>query len=435
MKFKQTFFRVVSFLLIIVLLSACGANLPPLAPQDSTPAPTVAATPVPLTGGQSSEPTAVVETPTTDTGMGSMGAGSPAATTGLQVKVTDQELSNGMVKVDDVVSSGPGWIVIYIITPSGQPGDPIGSAPVKDGDNRDVMVQVDATKIQADAQVPLMAMLHFDKGEPGKFEFPSPDVPVMDGVRMVASNFKVLPQGSANAPVGEMTPSVTRSGTTPAIIVASQPIVDGKVVLPEVISDGDAWVVIHKQNGDGTMGPMAGFAHIKDGVNKNVTVPVDTSLTSAIMYAMLHQNIAKKSSPEFPGADIPVMVNGAMIAPTFEITSSKDADVVINLGNTPETVSYLVDGHQMSLYISLRDTPGKSNCTAECLATWHPVYATGRIVAGTGVSQIKLGILLLPSGERQVTYLGAPLYLYSRDEKPGDVNGQGLDGSWYLVTP
>ncbi len=336
-----------------------------------------------------------------------------------------------MIKIDEVVSVGPGWVVIYTINTNGQPDEPVGYAPVKDGDNQNVMVQIDAAKVGGQ----LYALLQVDRGVVGTFEFPGPDGPVMMGVQMIVGKFAITGLAANNANNSTEPAPPQKTTRTPAIIVANQPIVNKAIILPEVISVGEEWVVIHKQNGDGSMGEMAGFAPLHDGINKNVVVPLDTSLTSSVMYAMLHQNNSKKSSPEFPGVDGPVMVNGQMVAPTFEITTANNADVVINLGNTPATVSYLVDGHQMSLYISLNDSPGTSNCSGDCLSVWHPLYATGRIVAGTGVQKERLGVVLLPDGSRQVSYLGSPLYLYSKDEKPGDVNGQGLDGIWYLVTP
>ncbi|MGW2850241.1 hypothetical protein ACWC5G_36810, partial [Streptomyces sp. NPDC001274] len=34
-----------------------------------------------------------------------------------------------------------------------------------------------------------------------------------------------------------------------------------------------------------------------------------------------------------------------------------------------------------------------------------------------------------------VTYGDWPLYYYVGDMGPGDVNGQGLDGEWFAVSP
>jgi predicted lipoprotein with Yx(FWY)xxD motif len=426
----RSLLRIFAMLCIPFIVAACG-TLSPLIPLTGKSVPThTAPTPNPRVMVMTAppKPTAV---PTADAGMGGMVMVTPSSGNIPMVKVSDQPLNNGMITIDEVVSSGPGWVVIYTINTNGQPDAPLGHAPVKDGDNKNVMVQIDPSKVAG----PLYAMLHVDQGVVGKFEFPGPDGPIMMGVQMIVGRFTIT--GAAANGSKNSTESTTpqKNTQTPAIIVANQPIVNKAIILPEVISVGEEWVVIHKQNGDGSMGEMAGFAPVHDGVNKNVVVPLDTSLTSSVMYAMLHQNNSKKSSPQFPGVDGPVMVNGQMVAPTFEITTASNADVVINLGDTPATVSYLVDGHQMSLYISLNDSPGKSNCSRDCLALWHPLYATGRIIAGTGVQQDRLGVVLLPDGSRQVSYLGSPLYLYSKDEKPGDVNGQGLDGIWYLITP
>ena len=35
----------------------------------------------------------------------------------------------------------------------------------------------------------------------------------------------------------------------------------------------------------------------------------------------------------------------------------------------------------------------------------------------------------------QVTYNGWPLYFYAGDTAPGDTNGQGQGGVWYVVDP
>jgi predicted lipoprotein with Yx(FWY)xxD motif len=89
----------------------------------------------------------------------------------------------------------------------------------------------------------------------------------------------------------------------------------------------------------------------------------------------------------------------------------------------------------MSLYISLKDIGGKSSCDAACLATWRPVLVSGKIIGGAGVNLSNLGVITRSDGTHQVIYLGAPLYTYSKDVKPGDTNGHGVDGAWFLVSP
>jgi predicted lipoprotein with Yx(FWY)xxD motif len=426
-------------LTVILFVSACNPlailNTPTAtsSPQAgnssavSTPVATNTEASIPASGEATTQPPA---TATPEMNMSGM-TEAPSANGSPMIKVSDQAVNMGLITIDEVVSEGSGWVVIYTTKSNGQPDKIIGHSPVKDGGNDKVTVQVDTNL----AKGTLYAQLQADRGKVGTFEFPGPDEPVMVGVQMISTTFKATQMQAEVTDMPGMENTSTNSDTVPSITITNQPIKDGKIVIPEVVTSGDTWVVIHRRNGDGTMGAMVGFAEVKDGVNKNVVVPVDTNNTSQIMFAMLHQNIAKKSSPQFPGVDGPVMVNGQMVAPSFEITTNTSADVYIGLGSQPETHNYLVDANDMTLYVSLRDAPGKSNCDANCQQTWRPLQATGRIVPGEGVNAKNLGVILLQDGTRQITYLGAPLYLYTGDQKPGDVNGQGLEGTWYLVAP
>jgi predicted lipoprotein with Yx(FWY)xxD motif len=365
-----------------------------------------------------STPSAITATPQTPAAGGS---------TPL-VKVSDQPLSGNSVMVDDVVSNGPGWIVIYTTDSYGQPAEAIGHAAVKDGDNQMVTVPVDPSK----AQGTLYAQLQADRGTVGTLESTSVDAPVMVGVQMIAASFKITTGQSAStsttpAPAG---PAVLQ----PSITVADQSIQNGTVTVQQAVSNGNWWLVIHRQNQDGTMGEYIGETLIKNGINTNVSVPINVSLATPVLYAMLHEDHPTLGVLEFPGPDVPVMVNNQMVAPKFNVTGLSQ-DVTVNVNKASNSVSYLVDGDGKSLYISLQDNPGKSNCSPQCLTVWRPLLVSGRVIAGSGVTQANLGIILLQSGAHQVTYLGAPLYTYYNDAKAGDTNGQGLDGVWFLVTP
>jgi predicted lipoprotein with Yx(FWY)xxD motif len=371
------------------------------------------------------------------------------------IMVSDQQVANGMVLMDHVISRGPGWVVIFTTGTNGQPDKPIGHTAVKDGGVIDLQVPVDA----ASAKGTLVAILLSDQGTVGTFEYPGADIPEVNGLQLVEESFKIGDAAAAAAPTstsmdmtgmaGTPAPETTGSASnnnmnmgstvpdvTASIIVSNQPIINGQIIIPEVVAPQAAWLVVHKINGDGSVGPMAGYVHVQAGDSKNIAVPLDTNLTSSTMSAMLHNDVAKAKSPQFPGPDEPMMANGQMLNPTFQITQKNNADVVITLGQTPETMNYLVEGSSgRTLYISLTDAPGQSNCTGDCLNNWQPLLATGRIVAGVGVPANKLGVIILPNGSRQVTYSNAPLYTFVQDEKPGDVKGQGMDGNWYLVTP
>ncbi len=379
-----------------------------------------------LMAGMASSPTPEMamsggaSTPTPDTGMVMV---TPSVNGSPMVKVSDQPLVNGSVMVDEVFSVGPGWIVIYTTNANGQPDQPIGHTAVKDGDNMGVMVQVDPTM----AQGTLYAQLHIDAGTVGTFEFPGPDAPVMMGVQMISGAFKIL---TGNAAGGPATPVVLQ----PSITVSNQAVESATVTVDQVVSNGEWWLVINRQNPDGTMGDAVGETLLKNGVNKNVVVKIDLLKATPVLFAMLYEDHGTIGKFEYPGPDAPVMVDGHYVAPRFYVTGLIQ-DVTINIQKVSSTVSYLTDGNGMSLYISLKDGPSKSNCDATCLVTWRPVLVSGKIIAGPGVNLANLSIFTRTDGTRQVTYLGAPLYTYSMDVNPGDTNGHGVDGEWFLVAP
>jgi predicted lipoprotein with Yx(FWY)xxD motif len=94
----------------------------------------------------------------------------------------------------------------------------------------------------------------------------------------------------------------------------------------------------------------------------------------------------------------------------------------------------LTDPLGRTVYTYKNDKSGDSACTGDCAKTWSPLtIAKGwRPWAGPGVPGT-VGVIARSDGTYQVTYAGAPLYFYAGDSKPGDANGQGLDGLWNVV--
>lgn len=378
--------------------------------------PKAESSPLPTAGSMQME----TSTPAPDAGMV---MATPSGFVSPMLMISDQPLVNGAVMVDEAVSVGPGWIVIYTTNGNGQPSQAIGHAPVKDGDNLKVMVPVDPTM----AQGTLYAQLHVDLGIAGTFEYPGVDAPVMMGVQMISNTFKIV---SATAMGMPATPVVLQ----PSITVSNQAIESKTVTVDQVVSNGNWWLVICRQNPDGTMGDYIGETLLKSGLNKNVVVNIDLKQATPVLYAMLTEDHGVIGKLEFPGPDSRVMVNGYYFAQKFYVTGLTQ-DVNINIQKVSDTVKFLTDGNGMSLYISMKDVNNKNSCDAACLLIWRPVLVSGKIIAGDGVNLANLGIITRQDGTHQVTYLGAPLYTYSKDVNPGDTTGHGIDGVWFLVTP
>ncbi|MEU6357819.1 hypothetical protein ABZ896_52475 [Streptomyces sp. NPDC047072] len=93
----------------------------------------------------------------------------------------------------------------------------------------------------------------------------------------------------------------------------------------------------------------------------------------------------------------------------------------------------LVDGQGRTLYAFTKDKDGASNCDADCIAVWPALTSTSGTDAGKGVRAALLHEKRQSGGAVQVGYGDWPLYYYVGDAAPGDVNGQGLDGEWFVV--
>jgi predicted lipoprotein with Yx(FWY)xxD motif len=100
--------------------------------------------------------------------------------------------------------------------------------------------------------------------------------------------------------------------------------------------------------------------------------------------------------------------------------------------------SILVNSTGRTLYLFKADVGATSACSGACATAWPPLLAAGKPTAGTGLTASKLGTITRSGGNRQVTYNGHPLYLFIKDHKPGDVNGQGVTAfgaAWFALTP
>ncbi len=98
----------------------------------------------------------------------------------------------------------------------------------------------------------------------------------------------------------------------------------------------------------------------------------------------------------------------------------------VNLGTT----TVLTDAKGMTLYIFVKDAAGKSNCNGKCAEAWPPLMADADAVAAE-----KFSVVTRDDGSKQWAYKEKPLYLWVRDEKPGDTTGEGVGNVWLVARP
>jgi predicted lipoprotein with Yx(FWY)xxD motif len=90
----------------------------------------------------------------------------------------------------------------------------------------------------------------------------------------------------------------------------------------------------------------------------------------------------------------------------------------------------LVDGDGMTLYTFDNDSKAKSNCNGQCANLWPPLIATTDADASGDYS-----LITRSDGRKQWAYKGKPLYTWSKDTKPGDTTGDGVNSVWHIAVP
>lgn len=88
----------------------------------------------------------------------------------------------------------------------------------------------------------------------------------------------------------------------------------------------------------------------------------------------------------------------------------------------------LTNAAGMTLYTFDRDAGGKSACNGPCVALWPPLMATGDPKA-----MGEWTVITRDDAGKQWAYKAKPLYLWAKDQKPGDKTGEGVNNVWHTA--
>ncbi len=132
-----------------------------------------------------------------------------------------------------------------------------------------------------------------------------------------------------------------------------------------------------------------------------------------------------------PGPQTPTQTT---VPQTPTSTMVQPADT-IRVGSTP-LGNVLVDARGMSLYYLARDIPanGTSSCTGTCAVTW-PSFSVDNIAVSSPLVPSDFSAVTRADGAKQLAYKGWPLHFFHNDTKPGDTNGEGILGVWFVMKP
>jgi predicted lipoprotein with Yx(FWY)xxD motif len=90
----------------------------------------------------------------------------------------------------------------------------------------------------------------------------------------------------------------------------------------------------------------------------------------------------------------------------------------------------LTNAAGMTLYTFDKDAAGsgKSVCNGPCATNWPPLMAAADAKAAGDYS-----IATRDDGAKQWAFKGKPLYLWAKDQKPGDKTGDGFNSVWHTA--
>ena len=120
-------------------------------------------------------------------------------------------------------------------------------------------------------------------------------------------------------------------------------------------------------------------------------------------------------------------------ATTTTSGSSLNAKTTVALAdNSTIGKKILVNSDGMTLYMSEKDSAGKSNCTGVCAQAWPAATVTGTPTYGAGLTAGDFSVITGANGEKQLAVNGQPLYTWQGDKTAGAATGQDVNG-FYVV--
>ena len=94
---------------------------------------------------------------------------------------------------------------------------------------------------------------------------------------------------------------------------------------------------------------------------------------------------------------------------------------------SPHGFTYRQSSTGLALYVSEKDSPGKSNCYGGCATQWIPLRAPANAKALGEWSVVKR-----TDGTRQWAFKSRPVYVHIHDT-PEISSGDGEDGTWHVM--
>jgi predicted lipoprotein with Yx(FWY)xxD motif len=165
----------------------------------------------------------------------------------------------------------------------------------------------------------------------------------------------------------------------------------------------------------------------------SVAVPSMATSGSAAASASAMTSESPSASASAMTSESPSASASAMTSDTPSASAAAGPAKVMTAKSKLGTI--VVDGQGRTLYALTKDPANKSTCYDQCAAAWPPLTTNGPVQPGKGVDAGDFTTFKRTDGSEQVSFYSHPLYHFASDSAPGETNGEGVAGVWFVVAP
>jgi predicted lipoprotein with Yx(FWY)xxD motif len=180
---------------------------------------------------------------------------------------------------------------------------------------------------------------------------------------------------------------------------------------------------------------------ITEEATEGSEAPATSGATTATEAAAVSETSAATEAPsaatEAPaGTEAPTAteVTGSTVT---EGSAPAVSGPFVQIVETDEYGPILVDSECVTLYGFTNDADGEPTCVDDCAATWPPLFVPDESVPPLADELDPSLFSVVQHPEGPMLKVGDwPLYYYAPDGgEPGQINGQGVGGVWWVVAP
>ena len=132
------------------------------------------------------------------------------------------------------------------------------------------------------------------------------------------------------------------------------------------------------------------------------------------------------------GSEAPAATTGESMAPAGSVAAVSGP--FVQVAESDEYGQVLVDSECRTLYAFTQDADGEPTCVDDCAVNWPPLFTPDESVPPLADELDPSQFSVVEHAEGPMLKFGDwPLYYFAADAAPGDTNGQGVGGFWWMV--